>query len=338
MRWFSKLVTLFVLFTLYITVYWSFGKSFELGKIRKYPFSKLNKTNSDLHIGVVVCGSERVEEVLVLIKSALVFSTKTYHLKFAIISEKPLFQLLTVKLEAFQTFHNFSFILKEIKFPEDQREVWKKLFKPCASQRLFLPSLLPKIDKLIYVDSDTLFLSSPSEIYEQFNKFNSSQFAGLIQEAESPNTGWYTRFARHPFPKPFGVNSGVMLMDLKKMREVMWEKTLMPIYDKYNLRIVFGDQDILNIYFHFNSDQLYILPCEFNYRPDHCMYVSLCSAPKGIQIVHGNRGYFHKADQPIFSQIYDVMQKVRTFLTILNLNLFYVFCFSINSTQIHVAT
>lgn len=103
-----------------------------------------------------------------------------------------------------------------------------------------------------------------------------------------------------------------MLMNFTKMREIKWEQQLLPIYEKYNLNLVFGDQDILNIYFHFHPEQLLLLPCEYNYRPDHCMYLDLCkSAVNGIKIIHGNRGYFHKAEnQPIFSQIYDSFQKV----------------------------
>jgi UDP-xylose:glucoside alpha-1,3-xylosyltransferase len=260
MRWNIKSLKLvifaFVLFLICITIYWNSDKNLKLLRSA----DKWNKTKTSvINICAVACGENRVQEVFVLIKSALVFSMKRHHLQFVIISEKPMFQSITEKLETYQTRYEFSFLLREINFPEKQREVWKKLFKPCASQRLFLPSLLPEIDKLIYMDSDTLFLSSPIEIYEQFTHFNSTQLAGLIQESENKNTGWYTRFARHEYPHPYGLNSGVMLMDLEKMRKIYWEEHLMPIYDKYNLKIVFGDQDIINIYFYYHPDQYYIL-------------------------------------------------------------------------------
>jgi UDP-xylose:glucoside alpha-1,3-xylosyltransferase len=32
---------------------------------------------------------------------------------------------------------------RPLAFPVGQEEAWKKLFKPCASQRLFLPEVLP---------------------------------------------------------------------------------------------------------------------------------------------------------------------------------------------------
>lgn len=33
----------------------------------------------------------------------------------------------------------FTYEILPLQFPEDNKNDWKKLFKPCASQRLFLP-------------------------------------------------------------------------------------------------------------------------------------------------------------------------------------------------------
>lgn len=302
------LIISFVLVIVYIAIYCYSNSVFETRAI-----NRLKNVSSETIICSVVCGVERAEEVIVTIKSALIFSTANHRLKFVIVTEKDLFELLEEKLESFQTFFkNFSFELVEIKFPDTETEMWRKLFKPCASQRLFLPSLLP-YKSIIYVDSDTLFLSPPHQLFNHFTSFNSSQIAGLTFESENVNTGWYSRnFSRHPYYGRFGVNSGVMLMNLERMRELKWEQQMLPIYQKYNFKLVFGDQDIINIYFAYHPDQLYILPCEFNYRPDLCMYMSFCSAFNGIQLIHGNRGYFHKPeDQPIFSQFYDTFQKVK---------------------------
>lgn len=48
-----------------------------------------------------------------------------------------------------------------------------------------------------------------------------------------------------------GVNSGVMLMNLTRMRKFNWTKYVIPIYKKYKLNITWGDQDIINIIFHY---------------------------------------------------------------------------------------
>jgi len=58
---------------------------------------------------------------------------------------------------------------------------------------------LKNIDSVIYVDTDTLFLSNARNLWRLFRKFNSTQLAALTPEHEDPSMGWYNRFARHPY-------------------------------------------------------------------------------------------------------------------------------------------
>ena len=60
-----------------------------------------------------------------------------------------------------------------------------------------------------------------------------------------------------------------MLMNLTRMRNFGWEKYVIPIYQEYKTKITWGDQDIINIVFHFHPDKLYVYPCNYNFRPDH---------------------------------------------------------------------
>ena len=66
---------------------------------------------------------------------------------------------------------NFKYNIYPITYPKDGYEKsWKKLFKLCASQRLFLPHLLNDVDLLLYVDTDILFLSPVEEIWTFFER------------------------------------------------------------------------------------------------------------------------------------------------------------------------
>ncbi|XP_017471989.1 PREDICTED: glucoside xylosyltransferase 2-like [Rhagoletis zephyria] len=173
----------------------------------------------------------------------------------------------------------------------------------------FKKALLTEVDALLYVDTDVIFLSPISDIWQYFERFNASQFAALTSEHEDENIGWYNRFARHPFYGRMGVNSGVMLMNLTRMRTHKWVSHIIPIYNEYKLRITWGDQDIINVFFYYNSDALFLLPCEYNYRPDHCMYISVCNvSAEGIKLLHGNRGNFHSNKQPLFRAIYEAIE------------------------------
>lgn len=281
----------------------------NLGFGRKsYSHPAVNGT--EVVIVVVSCG-ERHNEALNMIKSAIMFNRNQVLLKFVVVAEEQLRQNFIEKLDDWQKINDniFSYELHSLTFPATNKDEWKKLFKPCAAQRLFLPSLLTHIDSVLYVDSDTIFLSPVRELWDMFHNFNSSQFAGMAPEHQDKNAGWYNRFARHPYYGDLGVNSGVMLMNLTRMRNFKWEQHIMPIFKEYRLKLVWGDQDILNILFHHHPDRLYIFPCEWNYRADHCMYMSVCDAPDGVKIIHGNRGYFHSLVQPIFNLIYTTIEE-----------------------------
>ena len=55
----------------------------------------------------------------------------------------------------------------------------------------------------------------------------------------------------HSFFISEGLNSGVMLMNLTRMREVKMISKIIDIFDEYHSNITWGDQCLLNIYFHF---------------------------------------------------------------------------------------
>ncbi len=165
----------------------------------------------------------------------------------------------------------FEHTISNVQFPEEKSEEWRKLFRLCASQRIFLPvkinsiffmliflilylyqDLLSNVDSLLYVDTDVLFLSSLDDIWSFFEKFNSTHLAALAPEHEEEFQGWYNRFARHPYWGKLGLNSGVMLMNLTRMREFKFSDKLKPIYEVYKYNITWGDQCLLNILFHYH--------------------------------------------------------------------------------------
>lgn len=64
------------------------------------------------------------------------------------------------------------------------------------------------------------------------------------------------------------------------------------------------------------TESLFVFPCHWNYRPDHCIYGSNCAAAEehGVYILHGNRGVYHDDKQPAFRAIYEAIQKVSSSL------------------------
>ncbi|KAM3870179.1 glucoside xylosyltransferase 1 [Diretmus argenteus] len=305
-----------------------------------------------MHLAVVACGP-RLEETLTMLKSAVLFSKKPLHVY--IFAEDHLHDSFRDALHSWPSMvqQRFNFTTYPITFPSENAKEWKKLFKPCASQRLFLPVglhsssmhittgdnkfdkcthedyvvsdlqlILKDVDSLLYVDTDIIFLQPMEEIWAFLSQFNSSHLAAMAPEHEEPRIAWYTRFARHPYYGKTGINSGVMLMNMTRFREkhfkndmtavpLRWEEMLMPLLQKYKLNITWGDQDLLNIIFHHNPESLYVFPCQWNYRPDHCIYGSNCkeAEQEGVFILHGNRGVYHDDKQPAFRAVYQAIQK-----------------------------
>ncbi|XP_028825034.1 glucoside xylosyltransferase 2 isoform X2 [Denticeps clupeoides] len=284
-----------------------------------HALSKSRGSDEVMHLAVVACGN-RLDETLTMVKSALLFSVKK--IKLHIFAEQELSTHFEKGLNQWpRPFSSkFQYRLYPITFSVGNAEEWKKLFKPCAAQRLFLPVILKDVDALLYVDTDVLFLRPMDDIWSFFKVFNSTQLAAMAPEHEIPKIGWYSRFARHPFFGVTGVNSGVMLMNLTRIRGTLfknsmiatglsWEDLLHPLYQKYKNHITWGDQDLLNIIFHYNPESLYTFPCQWNYRPDHCMYGSNCrgAEEEGVSILHGNRGVYHDDKQPAFKVVYDAI-------------------------------
>ncbi|XP_016888576.1 glucoside xylosyltransferase 1-like isoform X1 [Cynoglossus semilaevis] len=295
---------------------------FVESSFRERSGSEVKKLNDETsHLAVVACGP-RLEETLIMVKSAVLFSKKPLHIY--IFAEDDLHDSFKTALDSWPATvrTKFKFKIHAITYPEENASEWKKLFKPCASQRLFLPLILKEVDSLLYVDTDILFLRPVEDIWALLSQFTPDQLAAMAPEHEEPRIGWYNRFARHPYYGITGINSGVMLMNMTRLREkffkndmttavLKWEEILMPLLQKYKLNITWGDQDLLNIIFHHNPESLYVFPCQWNYRPDHCMYGSNChqAEEEGVFILHGNRGVYHNDKQPAFRAVYEAIQK-----------------------------
>lgn len=77
---------------------------------------------------------------------------------------------------------------------------------------------------------------------------------GVAQEHETfARDHWYNKPSiRHPFVSPHGINSGVLLMNLSRMRDFLFIEKIVRIYEQYKNAVFIFDQDILNIIGYYN--------------------------------------------------------------------------------------
>jgi UDP-xylose:glucoside alpha-1,3-xylosyltransferase len=278
----SKIMKTFVIIVLValLTVFQIESEVFSMKKKVTFKHKNLQETV----IAIVGCGEERIAEALNVVKSALMFSKDTDELKFIIFSDFEYHKSIKKSLKVFQSHRPFNFQIVNASFPEKGYEVWRNLFAACSTQRLFFPDLLPDVDALLYVDTDTLFLSPPSETFQLFAKYTELQVAGLV--ANSLDGGFYPKKSKIPFYGEFALNAGVKMMNLTRMREIEYQKMLIDIFWKYRDNITYADQDLINIYFKFHPQRLYEMPCDFNFRSEFCLRNKTCD---GLKILHGNR-------------------------------------------------
>lgn len=61
----------------------------------------------------------------------------------------------------------------------------------------------------------------------------------------------------------------------------------------------------------FFSEQIYEFSCEWNYRPDHCIYENNCPNAQinGVKILHGCRSAFHNDKYEEFKSIYEIIHQ-----------------------------
>ena len=217
-------------------------------------------------------------------------------------------------------------------------EYFRQAFRPCASQRLFYPVcyltpkyiilfiqffqlILPEYDSVIHIDSDAILLSPVEQLWDYFDRMNSSQILGMAPDNTNPLTSYYKvgyklyrGVEKIPTPTEYSLNSGVILMNLTRMRQVKFFDQLEPIVKQYNDSIKWFVNDFLTIYLGLNPDRYLNVSCRWNYVTDHCSTGQLCrSADKlGVALLHGSRQTFLIEDiEPAFHIVYSVFRNYK---------------------------
>ncbi|XP_077527438.1 glucoside xylosyltransferase 1-like isoform X2 [Haemaphysalis longicornis] len=204
---------------------------------------------------------------------------------------------------------------------------WWGMFEPCATQRLFLPSMLPNEDAVIYVDTDVVFLHPVEDFWRMFAAMNGWQMAAMAPETESYTRNWYLVNATHPFVRPFALNAGLLMMNLTRMRAFGLERRVVQLKREFEGQIPWADQDLLNILFTRHPERIFTFTCRWNYRAEHCDGSALCTDGP-VAAVHGSRRMFLRPSNPAFTVLHEAIKKynlgeslVHNFIDPLNVSL-----------------
>lgn len=138
---------------------------------------------------------------------------------------------------------------------------WSR-WSPVIFYRLFACDVFPHLDRMLYLDSDTLVRDDLTEFY---NTDIGDCVMGAVRDMapinlpQNPNGIYVREFKEKYLRHDLYINSGVLLIDMNKMRQS--QQALLHV----DIPIKYPDQDILNVAL---DGKIYEMPLRYNCIPD----------------------------------------------------------------------
>uniref|UniRef100_A0AAF5PGR8 Glycosyltransferase-like protein LARGE2 n=1 Tax=Wuchereria bancrofti TaxID=6293 RepID=A0AAF5PGR8_WUCBA len=247
-----------------------------------------------LHLALVVCGGVHLSYPLsTLIKSILRYRQQAIvlHLLVDDITMRIISLLFnTWRLPAVKViYYNASQYLGRFSWIPNRHYSGRYGFL-----KLILNDILPAdVDKVITLDTDALIMDDIAQLWSFFSKMTSLQAIGLVENLSN----WYliNRNTSQRIVWPAwgrGFNSGVMLLDLTKLRNISWSYIWKEIASK-NVKdygpVELADQDVINAVINHHQWIVHKLPCEWNFQLGFQSQQDLCPVEiSRLKLVHWN--------------------------------------------------
>ncbi len=255
---------------------------------------KLLEENCEtIHIALVAVGCSTIRSVVTLIKSILFYRHNILHLHFVSDDKgKYILQNLfkTWQLPSVQTSFYPAAKAQELVgwIPNSH---YSGLF---GLMKLTLPSLLPEsLQRVIVLDTDLMLMGDILSLWKYLDViFAQGKLMGLVEN----QSDWYLGNlweGHNPWPAlGRGFNTGVMLFNLKKMRDYNWNH----LWNTITTRALFqykstalADQDIINKIIVEEQHLHYILPCSWNAQLSEHSLSDYCShSANEFKLIHWN--------------------------------------------------
>ena len=243
-----------------------------------------------IHIAMVVSGSTTVKRFAVVVKSILFHSKNFIH--FHLLTDTKGESILSTIFYTWLiprvnvSFYSLSDAIKIVK--DIPTSHYSGIY---AMTKLILPSILPDtLRNVLFLDSDLIVTDDIGHLWSILKTMKKRRkLLGLVEN----QSDWYLNAKYKPWPAiGRGFNSGVMLLDLKLMRERDWKKIWQTAakegfvkHDKTQL----ADQDIINAAAKREGNIVHILPCVWNVQLSERTLSDNCyKASHHFKIVHWN--------------------------------------------------
>lgn len=159
-------------------------------------------------------------------------------------------------------------------------------WNPIVLARLLVDQLLPKnINKVLYLDGDTIVRGNLKELWEI--NLNNKTLAMSIEPTIDYNRKCKLGLKEYPY-----YNAGVILINLKRFREIKASKIIIDYYKEHDGKLFANDQDAINATM---KDEIVTLSCKYNFYNIFYQYPYwfLRKLMKGVQYI--NKDVFYDA-------------------------------------------
>lgn len=247
-----------------------------------------------IHVAIVCAGYNASRTVVPLLKSILFYRRNpiVFHFVSDYVARKILNHLAKTWALPHVTFRFYraETVIKDVMWIPN-----KHYSGVYGLLKLTLAKILPEwVEKAIVLDTDVIFATDISKLWNIFRYFNNAQAIGLVEN----QSDWYIpgKLWKNHRPWPAigrGYNTGVILVKLNKLNAINWSQLWRGVAENDLMTMLstsLADQDIFNAVLRRQSELLYTLPCSWNLQlSDNSLSESLCmNQTLEVNIVHFN--------------------------------------------------
>ncbi len=180
--------------------------------------------------------------------------------------------------------------------------------------RIFIPRLFPQYDKAIYLDAD---IAVPGDISRLWDTDLEDNFVGAVADDIIATYPVFSQYAERGCGIPYTsyFNSGVLLMDLARMRDYDLEGKYIETLTRYRFKTICPDQDYLNVLLYGH-----VLPLSkgwnkmsvdrnYNGMPDIIHYNMFAKPWQHDNIAYGEIFWQYAAKSPFYADIIEARRR-----------------------------
>ncbi|MBR4014417.1 MAG: glycosyltransferase family 8 protein, partial [Clostridia bacterium] len=224
------------------------------------------------------CDNNFVKFTIVSLTSMIENASKEYnydiHVLHTDITPETQAAMFRLQNENFKvTFDDVTDYLETIKEMMPLRDYYSKT----TYYRLFIAEMFPELDKVIYIDSDTVVQGDISEFFE----YDISEYdLGACHEQAMVQENVYGTYVEvcMGINRNAYFNAGVLLINCKRFREKNILERFIKLLGVYNFRVT-QDEDYLNV---LCKDQVKFLPQSWNME----VFGNITESPESFNIIH----------------------------------------------------